>query len=400
MKVMRRLARIGLFVLVLLLGTMSAMAVGEARGLALANLNTAPVHSISAAGEGGVLYAGLAGGPQAAGIYRSDDGGHNWQLVSSGPGETINALAVHPTRAHVVFAGSPGGPLSSARSLWRSEDGGRTWRPFPFNLPANSDELVPAVTALAVDARYPQLLYIGTDGRGVYRFDAGRNGYQPIGGFSLGNAHVKSLTLADDGQLYAITNEGLFVHQGAEWQRLATPDVPVSLALAPSARQVLYLGTASTGLYRSTDAGRSWQPVNNGLEMLPGAALRVTAVAVDRRDAGRVIAATAYGLGGRLAPGSVYETWNAGETWNKLADSAALVTQLTLEDNAVYAATSQGLVQYGRQAAGPEPVGGLSGLQSLTSPSSLQVLILVGTVILAGLILVGRREWLARRQAS
>lgn len=400
MNVMRRLARIGLFVLVLLLGTMSALAVGEARGLALAHLSSAPVHSITAAAEAGVLYAGLAGGTQAAGIYRSDDGGRSWQLVSSGPGETISALVAHPTRAQVVFAGSPGGPVTSARSLWRSEDGGHTWLPFPFNLPANSEGLVPSVTALAVDARYPQLLYIGTDGHGVYRFDAGRNGYQPIGGFSLGSAHVKSLTLADDGQLYAITNEGLFVNQGAEWQRLATPDVPVSLALAAKGRQVMYLGTASTGVYRSTDAGRSWQPVNNGLQMVPGAALRVTAITVDRQDAGRVIAATAYGLGGRLAPDNVYETWNAGETWTKLADSTALVTQLTLEDGAVYAATSQGLVKYGQQSTGPEPVKGWSGLQSLASPSSLQVLILVGTVILAGLILVGSREWMARRQTA
>lgn len=397
MKVMRRLVRIGLFVLVLLLGTMSALAVGEARGLALASLNTAPVHSVTAAANARVIYAGLAGGAQAAGIYRSDDGGRSWQLVSSGPGETITALAVHPAHEEVVFAGSPGGPLTSARSLWRSDDGGRTWLPFPFNLPATSDEMVPAVTALAVDARYPHLLYIGTDGQGVYRFDGERNSYQPVGGFSLAGAYVKSLTLADDGQLYAITNAGLFVNQGADWQLLATPDVPVSLALAPRGRQVMYLGTASTGLYRSTDAGRSWEPVNTGLDMVPGAALRVTAVTVDRQDAGRVVAATAYGLGGRLAPGGVFETWNAGETWTKLADSAALVTQLTLEAGTIYAATSQGLVQYGRLAARPVSVGGLPGLQTLASPNGLQVLILLGTLILAGLILVGRREWLARR---
>jgi photosystem II stability/assembly factor-like uncharacterized protein len=119
-----------------------------------------------------ILYATLADDSQA-GIYRSNDNGRTWQLVSSGPGVTLNALTVHPANQKVLYAGAAGGPVD----LWRSDDGGQTWRKFFLSLPGNVDGLIPAVTALAVDPYQPEALFIGTDGQGVYRFDVGSDGF-------------------------------------------------------------------------------------------------------------------------------------------------------------------------------------------------------------------------------
>jgi photosystem II stability/assembly factor-like uncharacterized protein len=313
----------------------------------------------------------------------------------------VNALAVHPANASVLYAGTAGGPAATTYSLWRSSNGGETWHKFTLGLPADAYGMTPSVTALAVDPNQPGLLYAGTDGQGVYRFNEGRNSYELIGGLSLADAHVTGLVVGPDSSLYALTGEGLFVTDGSTWQKLESlPEIAVSLAVAPADPQTLYAGGTSTGAYRATDGGKNWQSISNGLEMLPGAALRVTALSVDEQDSNHVVAATAHGLGSRLARGGIYESTDAGLNWSKLAEADGVVQSLTLNRGVVYAATEKGLARYGEPLAAATAVS-LPDLRPLTDPTGMQVLILVLTVGLGGLALLGRAEWMPRgRQAS
>ncbi len=429
MKMINLIARLGLCALVLSSGTMATLIVGETRGLALADLSEASVQVMAAAPGGEVLYAALDGGPQAAGIYRSEDKGGTWQLVGSGPGVAVNALAVNsanPQRGFagdaILYAGTAGGPAETTHSLWRSYDGGRTWRPSVLDLPADPAGLLPAVSTLAVDPRQPGVLYVGTAGQGVYRFKAEPNGYgyELVGGISLYNAHVKRLVVGPDGRVYTLTNEGLFVSQGDTWQKLSLPEMAASLAVAPGDPKILYVGGVSTGMYRSTDGGRSWERVNTGLDMLPGAALRVTALAVDEEQPRHVVAAIAYGLGNQFTPGSVYESRDGGYSWARLsphlsksgqsegeglADANGVVTQLTLNRDVIYAATQSGLTRYGAPIESPRPIAlsrlrsGVPVLGELADLSGVQVLILALTLVLAGLALAGRTEWVLKKKA-
>jgi photosystem II stability/assembly factor-like uncharacterized protein len=399
-RVLNLTARIGLFTLILSLGTMAALVTGETEGLALADLSGASVRAVATAPHGDAIYAGLIGGPQPTGIYRSDDNGRTWQVVSSGPGVAINALAVHPANEEVLYAGTAGGPAATTNSLWRSDSGGQTWRSFTLGLPTDAYGMMPSVTALAVDPNQPGVLYVGTDGQGVYRFDEGRNSYELIGGLSLYNAHVNGLVIGPEGQVYALASDGLFVTDGRAWQKLESlPELAVSLAVAPNDSQTLYAGGASTGAYRATDGGQTWQPISNGLEMIPGAALRVTALTVDGGNPDHVVAATAYGVGGRIARGGVYESTDAGLNWAKLADADGVVINLTLNQGAVYAATANGLARYGEPVE-PSPSLTLPDLRPLANPTGVQMLILVLTVALAGLALVGRTEWVSGRSSQ
>jgi len=401
MKKINLIARVGLFVLILSLGTVAALVAGETRGLALADLSGSSVQTIAAVAHGDVIYAGLSGGPQPAGIYRSDDKARSWQLVSAGPGAPVNALVGHPTQDSVLYAGTDGGPATSTDSLWHSYDGGRTWNKPLLGLPASPDGLIPSVKALAVDPRRPGLLYIGTDGQGVYRFNVERDnyGYELIGGVALYRARVNDLVVGPGGRLYALTSEGLFVAEGDAWQKLSLPELAVSLAVAPDDPRRLYAGGVSTGLYRSTDGGQTWERVSNDLEMVPGVALRVTALAVDENNPRRVVAATALGVGSRFARGGIYESRDAGYSWVKLADADGVVTQLTLNRGILYAATAHGLARYGVPVE-RLPVFALPSLRSLANPSGIQVLILVLTTALAGLALVGRVEWVLNKKAQ
>jgi len=392
-RVLNIVVRSALFGVILGVGTMAALVTGETPGLALADLSGASVQAVATATQSEVMYAGMVGGLQPTGIYRSDDNGLSWQMISSGPGVAVNALAVHPANDAVVYAGTSGGAAATTYSLWRSTNGGQTWHSFTLGLPADAYGMLPTVTALAVDPKQPGVLYVGTDGQGVYRFDEGHNSYELIGGVSLYNAHVTGLVVGPDSGVYALTNDGLFVTNGYAWQKIQTlPELAVSLAIAPSDPQTLYAGGSSTGAFRATDGGQSWEPISGGLEMIPGAALRVTALTVDEQNPDHVVAATAYGLGSRLARGGIYESSDAGLNWVKLAEADGIVKNLTLSQGIVYAATSNGLARYGESSA-PALAITLPDLRPLTNPSGVQMLILVLTIALAGLALIGPREW-------
>ena len=394
------LVRLVLFASILSLGTMGALVAGETQGLALANLSGVSVQAAANATDGSTMYVGLTGGPQPAGVYRSEDHGLTWKVVSSGPGSAINALAVHPLERNLVYAGTAGGSVETSASLWRSDNGGQTWHRFSLSLPADPYGTIPAVNALAVDPAHPEVLYAGTDGYGIYRFDVQRNGYELVGGTSLYNAHVTGLVFGPDSRLYALTGDGLYVSSGGPWQQLLVPEQAASLAVAANYPQLLYIGGTSTGVFRSIDGGQSWEPINAGLPMLPGAALRVTSLAVDEQNEDHVVAATTYGLGGRFAGGNVYESWNAGQAWNKVAESDSVITRLSIDGGAIYAASAAGLARYGKQVGQSAQAFAWPNWAALTNPTGVQVLILILTVSLAGLALAWRKEWLVQRRGQ
>jgi photosystem II stability/assembly factor-like uncharacterized protein len=209
----------------------------------------------------------------------------------------------------------------------------------------------------------------------------------------LYNAHVNNLVVGPDSRVYALTNNGLFVTNGYAWQQLESlPELAVSLAVAPNDPQILYAGGTSTGAFRATDGGQSWERVSNGLDVVPGAALRVTALSVDDQDANHVVVATAHGVGSRLARGGIYESTDAGLNWIKLAEADGVVMSLIFNQGVVYAATANGLARFEEPDA-TSPVISLPDLRPLANPTGAQMLILVLTLALAGLALVGRREW-------
>ncbi len=79
------------------------------------------------------------------GVYASADGGRTWQVLGEGLEDvTVTALAVHPVRQKLLYAGTKYG------GVYRSDDGGRTWR-------------AAGLPSLSVNA-----LLISPDGRWLY----------------------------------------------------------------------------------------------------------------------------------------------------------------------------------------------------------------------------------------
>lgn len=387
----RFLSRIGVAALIILLGIVGAAVAGETRGVALADLPDDPVRAVTTA-RSDVLYASLANESWPAGIYRSNDNGRTWDAVAPKLNVPISALAVSPADPNRLYAGTGGGSLFKTSSLWSSEDGGQTWQRLVAPLPASPDGTLPAVTALVFNPAQPDLLYIGTDGHGVYRYDLAQNGYELLNGVTLREARVQDVVMGPENQVYALTDQGLFITEKDGWRQMKElPEAPVTLAVAPIEPQRLYLGTASSGAYRSDDGGRSWDWIGEGLDLAPGSALRVAALAIDPADADRVVAATVRHVAGKLAPGGVYESRDAGQHWTRLNGPDQVVTELVVRDGAAYAATESGLVHYGQPAGSPLSLSG-AGV-----PNGIQLLILALAVGLAALVLLNWEKWLSER---
>src|ERR1700686_929526 len=79
------------------------------------------------------------------GIYKSSDGGHTWQHLGLRDGQQITSILIDPqdpNRVFVAVLGHPYGP-NSERGVFRSTDGGATWRKILYK----DDDTGPAALA-------------------------------------------------------------------------------------------------------------------------------------------------------------------------------------------------------------------------------------------------------------
>lgn len=155
-----------------------------------------------------ILYAWNVSGRR--GLYRSRDGGRQWDYLGDRGLEGVFYLAAHPRSAAVAFAGTN-------RGLYISEDAGETWRP---HSPALAG--VP-VTAVEVHPKIPQTMYAyaAKPELGLIRSEDGGKQWTSLG-FFLGDR-----------------------------------DAVGNLALDPIDPRTLYFTTHGGDLYRSRDGGKS-----------------------------------------------------------------------------------------------------------------------------------------------
>ncbi|HEY1011452.1 MAG TPA: hypothetical protein VGE07_02030, partial [Herpetosiphonaceae bacterium] len=112
-------------------------------------------------------------------------------------------------------------------------------------------------------------------------------------------------------RLYLTTRRGIAVADGSgeRWEgRLALADQDCRcVAVDPFAPERVYCGTAGGGLWRSEDAGATWQQAAGR----PHAS--VTALAISRRE--RELDACAIYAG--TAPSGLFRSGNGGLTWEE-----------------------------------------------------------------------------------
>lgn len=295
--------------------------------------------------EGGTFTA-LAVAPTAANtiyagtwtglVFRSVDAGGSWSLTGPGlPSGVVTFLVVDPGDAATVYAGLLN-PLEEGPGLFRSRDGGRTWAPFGAGLPhANA-------ASFAIDPLDPSTFLLGTYD-GVFRSEDGGESWSPSGLDSepgLSRA-VRDLTFdpSSPGRVWAV-KMGVEVVRSEDGGRTWTPrrsaglpafGAPLSLALDPVSGHLfagLSLRTFGAPLYRSTDGGETWTATS-----VQGQ--RVSELAVSPGQGGPSILHAATGL-------DVASSWDGGITWSTSFETSevyALAVSPSSSSPAVYAGT-------------------------------------------------------------
>jgi BNR/Asp-box repeat protein len=177
----------------------------------------------------------------AAGVFRTDDGGKTWRPVNRGlksqfelpdpdaeVGHCVHRIAIHPSRPNVLF-------MQKHWDVMRSDDGGDSWHEISGNLPTDFG------FPIDVHAHEPNTIYVvpiksdsehyPPDGRlRVYRSRTGGHEWEPLtNGLPQRDCYVNVLR-----------------------------DAMAVDSLDPCG---LYVGTTGGQVYASANAGDSWTPI-------------------------------------------------------------------------------------------------------------------------------------------
>jgi hypothetical protein len=146
---------------------------------------------------------------------------------------------------------------------------------------------------------------------------------------------ASAATTSSPPRFYQATKDELYTFRNAVWERVsALPDTPIVLATGREP-DVLFLSTASSGLFKSSDGGVRWEYVQFGLST--PTSITVTAMAVDPENPDRVYAALAApgAISGQLDPLGIFEELGS-DAWKRLENSPvqAVTTRLAIDSEA------------------------------------------------------------------
>ena len=256
------------------------------------------------------FYIGSAGG----GVWKTVNEGVTWQSVSSGLGsETVGDLAVAPSDSNIVWVGT--GEKNSLRSqywgdgVYKSTDGGRNWTKVGL---ADSR----AIGRIVIHPTGPDTVYVAALGhlwgasneRGVYKTSDGGKTWTRILFVNDTTGFVDlEMDPRDPNTLYA-----------AAWHRLRW-----------GGSHMEGVG-AGSGLYKTTDGGRTWTRLTDPAKPngLPAGRIGRIGVAIAPQNPKLVFAMIQVDRGvtdpaqGRF--GGVFRSSDAGGTWTQVNDLQAI----------------------------------------------------------------------------
>lgn len=202
-------------------------------------------------------------------------------------GRTVGAVGV-PTQPNVFFVGVNNG------GVWKTDDAGRTWRPIFDQAPTGS------VGDLAVSPSNPKVIYVGT-GEGLHRPDLG-----------VGDGIFKS---TDGGGSWTHVGLGDVQQVG---RLVVHPTDPNIVFVAGMGHP--YGPNEERGVFRTTDGGKTWTKVLS-IDQNTGA----NQVEFDPKEPSTVYAALWSHREGPWENGSfsgktsgLFKSTDGGETWQRL----------------------------------------------------------------------------------
>jgi len=195
------------------------------------------------------------------GVYRSTDGGENWQNVGLKESRAIGRIIVHPSKPEIAYVAASGHLWidGGERGLFKTMDGGKTWKlvlqaPAPHNTRTGCSDV-------AFDPANPEIVYAA-----------------------------------------------LYARQRTPWSFTSGPDVTGGVDVG--------------GIFKSTNGGASWAKLTNGLPAQTGR-IGLATCASNPRVVMAVVQSYEGGSGNisdlRSKSGGVFRSENGGESWTRVS---------------------------------------------------------------------------------
>jgi photosystem II stability/assembly factor-like uncharacterized protein len=220
------------------------------------------------------------------GVFRSDDGGKTWKELPGTHGKSIRALAMAPSDHNTLVIGALDG-------VFRSRDGGATWQRMT---PENPEVLTNHASmknfvSVAVDPQDPDIVYAGTRHLAWKTSDGGKDWHNIKDGM-LDDSDVFSIIVDPQtpSRVYASACSGIYKSDNGAELFHRVQGLPHSairtrvLKQDPVRRNIVYAGTTG-GLWKTVDNGVKWSRVT-------AEGVIVNDVLIDPRNPDRVLVAT------------------------------------------------------------------------------------------------------------
>jgi len=181
------------------------------------------------------------------GVYKSTDGGENWDNVGLKDSERISKILIDPKNGNTVYACVPGKLWSDSdeRGVYKTTDGGKSW-----NKILKGANLSTGCSMMSMSSADPQVLFAGM-------WDFRRKGWT----FRSGG---DGPTAPSGSGLFTSTDGGVTWTELDQTSAKGLPPKPwgrVAVTIAPSKPNVVYalIESPRSALFRSDDGGKTWQ---------------------------------------------------------------------------------------------------------------------------------------------
>jgi photosystem II stability/assembly factor-like uncharacterized protein len=331
------------------------------------------------------IYAGAwaVSNQQQGGVFKSEDGGRNWKLLSDTKGFSVRSLAMSPSDSQMLVAGTANDD-PKLNGAFRTNDGGKNWE----RITPEGDKEIRNIESVAIDPETSDTLYLGTwhlpwksiDGgknwkltgfkdngmiedsdifgicinpknarlvhmnacSGIYRSNSGGDKWQKIEGipFSARRSYALLPHPTDPTILFVGTSEGLYRINGKNLRLLTSKSFVIrAIVVHPDNPNRVLIATDDHGIRVSDNLGDDFAEANTGfihrhvLEIMP-----------DVSERGRLLASVFHDG----SAGSLFASTNGGESWENSStglgnrDVYALY-QLPETPETIYAGTNTGV---------------------------------------------------------